>query len=54
MTQDFSCDLTGPDRAPCIHIAPSLSLFSQSLFLVTTFQVNEVMPEARTVLWKSL
>lgn len=54
MTQDFSCALTGLDCAPCIQVVSSVSLFSQSLFLVTTFQVTKVMPEAKPVLWNSL
>lgn len=54
MTQDFSYVLTGLDGALYIEVTPSMSLFSQALFLVTIFQDNEVMPEATTVLWMSL
>ena len=54
MTQDFSDVLTGLDGALYVEVAPSVSLLSQSLFLVTIFQVNEVMLEATTVLWTSL
>lgn len=55
MTQDFSYVLAGPDGALYIEeVTPSMSLFSQALFLVTIFQDNEVMPEATTVLWVSL